>query len=386
MVVTDELPFDESATPEQNPDVDVDSLADPPSPDDFFLYSRIDGSQSVKELCAATGLGRRQTLNGLERLCEVGLVEIPGYEPTTETGESEGEGESDEPGGSEADPSSDSNAGIDLSHLPTPPEAFEYDPELAELDVPLDENLRRELECLYAQIDELDHYQFFGVDRDAGRSAIKKSYFELSKRYHPDKHFRAELGPYEEMLERIFQTITRAYRILSNSDKRSEYDETLAEHEAAVATPMSRPSAVRMASEDASGDESNRSGERRETPAGKRRAAFAQLVKKGEKLRRAEEYVEAAEAFRKALSLQRDREVALRAARMLLDAGAHIDQAALFAKAALEIDEESTEGEMLLARALEEEGRPEAAIEHYDRVLEMEPDHSEARMRREQLS
>lgn len=386
MVVTDEYPFDESATPEQNPDVDVDSLADPPSPDDFFLYSRIDGSQSVKELCAATGLGRRQTLNGLERLCEVGLVEIPGYEPPAETGGTESEEGADKSEESETDSPSGSNGGVDLSHLPTPPGAFEYDPELAELDVPLEDELRRELECLYAQIDELDHYQFFGVDRDAGRREIKKSYFELSKRYHPDKHFRAELGPYEEMLERIFQTITRAYRVLSNSDKRSEYDETLAEREAAEATPMSKPSAVRMASEDASREESNRSGERPETPVGKRRAAFAQLVKKGEKLRKAKEYVEAAEAYRKALSLQRDEEVAVRAARMLLDAGEHIDQAALFAKAALEIDEESTEGEMLLARALEEEGRLEAAIEHYDRVLEMEPDHSEARMRREQLS
>lgn len=379
--VNDESPFDENSVPEPNPEVDVDSLSEPPSADDFFLYERIDGSTSVEELCTVSGLGREETLAGLERLCETGLVEIPGYEAESGGASSEADGaedSTDEP--SDAASGDDGgSSGIDLSHLPTPPEDFDYEGSALEADVPLDETMKRELICLSEQLDSLDHYQFFGVDRDASQKAIKMAYFRLSKRYHPDKHFGDEIGPFEEMLEDIFQRVTKAYRTLSDPDNREAYDEELAERDADEATPMNRPSSVRMASEDEEADDGSGDGVSSDT--GKRKAAFAKLLKKGERHRKQGEYLDAADAYRKALGLRRELNVALQAARVLLRADQQYDQAELFARAALRIDDSSVEAHLALGHALEKQDRAEEARDAYESALDLEPEHPKAQTR-----
>lgn len=456
--------FDETATPSQRSDVDIDSISDTPSTDDYYLYSRIDGNQTVEQLCQTSGLGKKATLEGLERLLELGLIEIPGADIEPEVGSDEsggaetsgnshasvvsevaetsstsqqsqdspilgarssssfasgaessgGHAEGSEPGTPESEASGDESSvssreetsdasessdserdgspqvGIDLSHLPVPPAEYDYDRELLEMDVPLSEELKRELLVLDQQVDELTHYQFFGVDRDAPQGAIKKSYFTLSKRYHPDKHFRKEIGPFEEKLENVFQKITRAYRTLSNPDQREDYDEELAEQQARettpdadeeTPTPMSNPSRVHMANESAS----SRAQEESRTGTDKRKAAFAKLVKKAEAYRKRSNFEQAAKLYRKALSLKRDLKVALQATRVLLNADAQLEQAELFARAALRIEEEHLEARMMLGRTFERRDQIDQAVEQYDRVLEIEPGYEKAETRRKRL-
>lgn len=382
--MNDESPFDEDSIPEQNPEVDVESLSEPPSADEFFLYERIDGSTSVQELCTVSGLGRRETLAGLERLCETGLVDVPGYEADEASDEQAEASGTEEGSDAEEEGSTESGSGIDLSHLPTSPEEFDYDESLLEADVPLDDTIRRELICLSEQLDSLDHYQFFGVDRDASQKEIKMAYFRLSKRYHPDKHFGDEIGPFEEMLETIFQRVTKAYRILSKPEKREEYEEELSDRGAEEATPMNRPSSVRMPDEEASGmGEADDRGVTSDP--GRRNAAFAKLLKKGERHRKQGDFLDAADAYRKALALRRERDVALQAARVLLRADEQYDQAELFARAALRIDDESVESYMMLGRALEKQDRVEEARDAYESVLALDAEHEKARTRLELL-
>lgn len=59
-------------------------------------------------------------------------------------------------------------------------------------------------------------YKVLQVDRDATPAEIKKSYFRLAKRHHPDKD-----GDKSE-----FQKVVLAYEILSDPKKRSHYDDT----------------------------------------------------------------------------------------------------------------------------------------------------------------
>lgn len=60
----------------------------------------------------------------------------------------------------------------------------------------------------------MDHYNTLGVPRDASQEDIKKAFRKLAMTHHPDKG-----GDPNE-----FQRINEAYEVLSNPDKRLEYD------------------------------------------------------------------------------------------------------------------------------------------------------------------
>ncbi|NBO50976.1 MAG: molecular chaperone DnaJ [Actinobacteria bacterium] len=62
-----------------------------------------------------------------------------------------------------------------------------------------------------------DLYEILGVDRDASFDEIKKAYRKLARSYHPD------INPDPKMAEK-FKEITAAYEVLSDPDKRQNYD------------------------------------------------------------------------------------------------------------------------------------------------------------------
>jgi molecular chaperone DnaJ len=62
-----------------------------------------------------------------------------------------------------------------------------------------------------------DLYETLGVDRDASFDDIKKAYRKLARNYHPD------VNPDPKMADR-FKEITAAYEVLSDPDKRQNYD------------------------------------------------------------------------------------------------------------------------------------------------------------------
>jgi molecular chaperone DnaJ len=63
-----------------------------------------------------------------------------------------------------------------------------------------------------------DPYKALGVDRKASDEEIKKAYRKLARRYHPDKN------PGDASAEERFKEIQEAYSILSDAEKRREYD------------------------------------------------------------------------------------------------------------------------------------------------------------------
>jgi curved DNA-binding protein len=65
-----------------------------------------------------------------------------------------------------------------------------------------------------------DYYQILGVNRNATPEEIKKAYRKLAQKYHPDK----AKGNKKEA-ETQFKKISEAYAVLSNPEKRKEYDE-----------------------------------------------------------------------------------------------------------------------------------------------------------------
>ena len=64
-----------------------------------------------------------------------------------------------------------------------------------------------------------DYYEVLGVNKGAGEAEIKKAYRSLAKKYHPD------MNPGDAEAEAKFKEVNEAYAVLSDSDKRSQYDQ-----------------------------------------------------------------------------------------------------------------------------------------------------------------
>ena len=64
----------------------------------------------------------------------------------------------------------------------------------------------------------MDYYKILGVKKDDDIKEIKKAYHRLAVKYHPDKN------PGDKNAEEVFKDISEAYEILSDPQKRKNYD------------------------------------------------------------------------------------------------------------------------------------------------------------------
>jgi curved DNA-binding protein CbpA len=157
------------------------------SPEEGFLLSRIDGRTSWTLLREIGGLPPADVDRCLERWIAEGLLEVA------------------EPGAGRR--AAARAAGVDPG-----------------LDLPLE--LQREILAFEAGLDR-PYHELLGVGRDADDRAIKRAYFGLSKRFHPDRYFRRQIGPFKQRLERIFKKLVEAYELLSDPSTRAELERSL---------------------------------------------------------------------------------------------------------------------------------------------------------------
>lgn len=164
------------------------------TPEQKNIYAMINGSRSIEELCSLSVVGDFNTYKAIYALLAIRMVEPGTAEDarmsTRDTARAAA-GDNGAPG----------------------PDAGKADPVS-----------RDALQEAYAALDKQDHYQILGVDKTISPAELKKVYFSLAKRYHPDRHFEPEMADMKHVLETLFTRIHHAYETLSNDLKRNEYD------------------------------------------------------------------------------------------------------------------------------------------------------------------
>ncbi|GAM28465.1 hypothetical protein SAMD00019534_116410 [Acytostelium subglobosum LB1] len=67
--------------------------------------------------------------------------------------------------------------------------------------------------------EKVDYYEVLKVSKTATQAEIRKAYYKLATEYHPDKNRN------DAYAEEMFKKISEAYQVLSDPDKRKQYDQ-----------------------------------------------------------------------------------------------------------------------------------------------------------------
>lgn len=403
--------FDDNLRPIPKKDVDYTALPLSPTPEEYFLLSRINGNVTVAEICAISGLSRDATMTALERLQTAGLIEFsaaapaqsPAPRPSRQAPPQQAHSrpqptrpapapkpaavdmsfgaESAASGGgrpatpspsiAQAPPTTPSPSAAEASSederfakWPVSMSQFTFDAALMGQSVEIDDDFKKELIYVAGMLGRVDYYQLLGVPRDAKRKQIRSAYFALSKRYHPDSFYGKEMGGFSALVDEVFNGLNKADQMLSHKKKRVEYDKALGPEARPAAASASPPAASSSPSVQPGGVESAR----------KREMAFGVLVKRAEKLEASGDYVGAAEEYNKAFAIKKDAAVALRGANLLMRSGEeHLDEAIAMARAAATAEPKNAKVYLLIGDASEEKGDYSMARDSYEKARELDP-------------
>lgn len=199
---------DSSAKPRPNPEFDPTQSSALTS-EDFYVFSRIDGTASVKDLILMIGLGVDRSIEILRKLRAAGAFLLDGERPDdvrllSLVPEDQAPG-AEAKGAKEGD--------FSMEELMA----------LAETVALRDDEKIVVVHTMRA-VRTGDLYAILGVDAGADKRSIKRAYFEFSKRFHPDRYYGKDTGSFGPWLSEIFAVATKAWNTLSDERRRASYD------------------------------------------------------------------------------------------------------------------------------------------------------------------
>ncbi len=211
------------------------------------------------------------------------------------------------------------------------------------------EEVRRKILSAYLGLHDKSYYELLGVRPDAGPNEIHDAYRLLMDEFDPEKYADLDLGPDHPKLEEVVHSIRQAYHVLSDASLRKDYDASLSAKSAPRADPLE-----------------------------------AELrFREGEQHLRQGRCKDAVESFRSAAEI--DPDVADHHAYLAWaqycaseNPGNVRQQAIALLQQALEMDPDLISGHMFLGRIAVDVGDAASAMQHLERVLELEPSHVDA--------
>jgi curved DNA-binding protein CbpA len=120
-----------------------------------------------------------------------------------------------------------------------------------------------------------DYYDILGLTRHATTAEIKAAYYNLAKKYHPDRHHQRDAGDLRPKLEHLFALITQAYDTLSQAAERAAYDERIRGRSGSLGSKS--PMAVAASGDDVTAKD-HRAGFETRTPGGDPKSTNARRI------------------------------------------------------------------------------------------------------------
>jgi curved DNA-binding protein CbpA len=168
--------------------------------DQQAVFSLIDGSKNIQEICLLSSIGDFNTLKAIYALLALKMVE-------------QGEIKSDD----------DKLVSEVMRETISTPEGKAREAAAAEITV-----TKEMIQNAFDSLERQNHYEVLEVGHGATPLEIKKAYFHFAKLYHPDRHFESEMNDMKDILEALFSRIHDAYEILSSPVSRNQYNIDLA--------------------------------------------------------------------------------------------------------------------------------------------------------------
>jgi curved DNA-binding protein CbpA len=239
---------------------------------------------------------------------------------------------------------------------------------------------------------EKDYYQILGIKPEASEREVKKAYYALASRLHPDKAPDADS---RRRNEEELALVSAAYNTLKDSTKRADYDSSLKKKsggDSKTPEPASGSSSSKPQAKTSSGAASKSStqvpgitgggggGAKGQDLVAKRVGIAERAFAKGLQLMNAQEYGQAAPFFEAAI--QNDENKAIYHAKLavsLIRSRGSYNRASQAAQRATEIDPYSVEFKFILAEVHETAGAVSAARKVYEDIIKWEPNNNMAK-------
>ncbi|MDT4897239.1 MAG: hypothetical protein QOH25_2316 [Acidobacteriota bacterium] len=199
------------------------------SPTEAFVLTRVDTALSVGELSTISGLPETETLHAVYTLALGGFLRRERWPQALSEEEI-------------------AKAHAALKAAPAKeasPVAAESKSELkktapgAQASTPAEEQRdeQNEIEELFKRVRIVtDYYQLLGIRRSATTADIKRAYYAMAKRFHPDRFRREADAAQLARIESAFAQFAQAYDTLKDSGSRAVYDSKLLKQEEATRT------------------------------------------------------------------------------------------------------------------------------------------------------
>ena len=163
-----------------------------------FVLSRVDGSMSVAEIAAISPLDDDETFRCIYGLISTGILQLEDTKPTAT-------GRMPRVSTVDAEPAITESTTNDTDTDP----------------------MVEEITAKRAAMEQSNFYEILEVEPGETPEAIKKAYYALAKKYHPDRHQSSGSDALKDQTVEILAKLAEAYDVLSNPSKRFLYDNKL---------------------------------------------------------------------------------------------------------------------------------------------------------------